>query len=199
MHCVSCVTIGLIGFVSDSAPLSSHSSMASSYMDVPFYGSITLRMSTRRLSVMLFVFSFRVTVISYYLLRGVLWWPRSFLFTSARRRENCTTFIVFYQLSSSRRLHRLSTNLTACAYTRVVLLTVFLIIIYILLCQFAALFPLVTGQAWLRSDVLEPHTGVTTGESRKFLALGVLDRFPAVPSASLHRLGFTSWLRWLGS
>ena len=69
MHCVSCVTIGLIGFVSDSA----HSSMASSYMDVPFYGSITLRMSTRRLSVMLFVFSFRVTVISYYLLRGVLW------------------------------------------------------------------------------------------------------------------------------
>ena len=30
-----------------------------------------------------------------------------------------------------------------------------------------------------------------------FLALGVLDRFPAVPSASLHRLGFMSWLRWL--
>ena len=36
-----------------------------------FYGSITLRMSTRRLSVLLFVFSFRVTVISCYLLRGV--------------------------------------------------------------------------------------------------------------------------------
>ena len=78
MHCVSCVTIGLIGFVSDSAPSSSHSSMASSYRDVPFYGSIILRMSTKRLSVLLFVFSFRVTVISYYLLRGVLWWPRSF-------------------------------------------------------------------------------------------------------------------------
>ena len=67
------VTIGLIGFVSDSAPSSSHSSMAFSYMDVPFYGSITLRMNTRRLSVIHFVFSFRVTVISYYLLRGVLW------------------------------------------------------------------------------------------------------------------------------
>ena len=44
-------------------------------------------------------------------------------------------------------------------------------------------FLLVTSQAWLRSDVLEPQPGVTTGESRKFLALGVLDRFPAVPSA----------------
>ena len=66
MHCVSCVTIGLIGFVSDSAPSSSHSSMASSYMDAPFYGSITLRMSTRRLSVLLFVFSFSITVVSCY-------------------------------------------------------------------------------------------------------------------------------------
>ena len=71
MHCVPCVTIGLIGFVSDSAPSSSHSSMASSYMDFLVYGSITLRMSTRRLSVILFVFSFRVTVISCYWLRGV--------------------------------------------------------------------------------------------------------------------------------
>ena len=79
-------------------------------------------------------------------------------------------------------------------------MTVFLIILYIvIICQIAALFPLVTSQAWLKSDVLEPQPGVTTGESRMFLALGVLDRFPAVPSASLHRLGFLSWLRWFGS
>ena len=88
----SCVTIGLIGFVSDSAPSSSHSSMASSYVDVPFFGSITLRMSTRRLSVMLFVFSFSITFISCFCCVVFLWWPRSFLFTSARRRGNCTTF-----------------------------------------------------------------------------------------------------------
>ena len=47
---------------------------------------------------------------------------------------------------------------------------------HIIICQFSALFPLVTSQAWLRSDVLEPQPGVTAGESRMFLALGVLDR-----------------------
>ena len=36
-------------------------------------------------------------------------------------------FRVFYLLSSSRRLHRLSTNLTARDYIRVVMLTVFVI------------------------------------------------------------------------
>ena len=68
-----------------------------------------------------------------------------------------------------------------------------------IICQFAALLPLVTSQAWLRSDVLEPQPGLTAGENRMFLALGVLDRFPAVNSASLHRLGYVLWLCWLGS
>ena len=124
-----------------------------------------------------------------------------FLFPSARRREYIfTTFHSLFLFFSSHRLHRISTTLTARAYIRVVILTVFIIILYnFIICQFAALFPLVTSQAWLRSDVLEPQPGVTTGESRKFLALGVLGRFPAVPSASLHRLGFMSWLHWLGS
>ena len=46
---------------------------------------------------------------------------------------------------------------------------------------------------------LNPNPVLTTGKSRMFLALGVRDRYPAVFSASLHRLGFISWLRWLGS
>ena len=71
MHCVSCVTIGLIRLRFEQC------SFVVTFVDglfiygCSFYGSITLRMSTRRLSVMLFVFSFRVTVISCYLLRGV--------------------------------------------------------------------------------------------------------------------------------
>ena len=167
-------------------------------MDVPFYGSITFRMSTRRLYVILFVFSFRVTV--YHNICCVVSYGGRGAFIYFRPTA-CKFFtrlvIVFYYLSSSRRLHRLSTNLTARAYIRVVLLTVFSYNILLLLV--CCPFPLVTSQAWLRSDVLEPQPGVTTGESRMFLALGVLDRFPAVPSASLHRLGFMSWLRWLGS
>ena len=48
-------------------------------------------------------------------------------------------------------------------------------------------------------DVRECQPGVTTGESRMFQALVVPDRYPAGHSASLHRLGFMQWLRWLGS
>ena len=49
-------------------------------------------------------------------------------------------FIVFYLLSFSRRLHRLSANLTARAYIRVVMLTVFVMTLAIfIICQFAAL------------------------------------------------------------
>ena len=44
--------------------------------------------------------------------------------------------------------------------------------------------PLVTSQARLESDVLEPQPGVTAGFRRMFQALGVPDRYPAVPSVS---------------
>ena len=100
-------------------------------------------------------------------------------------------FRVFYLLSSSQCLHRLSSNLTARDYIRVVRLTVFVITLAIcVICQFAALLPLVTSQTRPRSDVLEPQPGMTAGESRMFLALGVQDRYPAVLSATLHRIGF---------
>ena len=155
-------------------------------------------MSTRHLYVILFVFLFSVTVISYLLLREVLWWPRSFFLYARRRAYIITTFHSLLIFSSSRRLHRLSPNRSR-LYKGGYIHCFSYHIVYFIICQFVALFPLVTSQAWLRSDVLEPQPGVTTGESRKFLALGVLDRFPAVPSASLHRLGFMSWLRWLGS
>ena len=54
---------------------------------------------------------------------------------------------------------------------------------------FSASLPLVTSQARLESDVLEPQPGVTAGFRRMFQALGVQDWYPGVPSASLYRLG----------
>ena len=42
--------------------------------------------------------------------------------------------------------------------------------------------PLVTSQARLESDVLDPQPGVTAGTRRMFQALGGPDRYPAVPS-----------------
>ena len=60
-------------------------------------------------------------------------------------------FRVFYLLSSFRSLHWLSANLTARAYIRV-MLTVFVMSLAIcIICQFAALPPLVTSQANLKS------------------------------------------------
>ena len=44
--------------------------------------------------------------------------------------------------------------------------------------------PLVTSQARLESDVFVPQPGVTAVFRRMFQALGVPDRYPAVPSVS---------------
>ena len=61
-------------------------------------------------------------------------------------------------------------NLTARAYIRVVMLTVFVMTLAIcIICQFAALLLLVTSRTRPRSDVLEPQPGITAGESRMFL------------------------------
>ena len=89
---VRCVTIGLIRLRFEQC------SFVVAFVDglfihgCSFYGSTTLRMSTRRLAVMLFVFSFRVTVTSFYLLRGVPVVAEEFLFTYARRRVYFATF-----------------------------------------------------------------------------------------------------------
>ena len=133
------------------------------------YGSTTFRMSTRRLPVMLFVYSFRVTVISCCLLHGVPMVAEEVYYLIATNGVSIfyDFFIVFYLLSSYRRLHRLSANLTARAYIRVVMLTVFVMTLAIfIICQFAALLLLVTSQAWLRSDVLEPQPGYNCWRKR---------------------------------
>ena len=44
--------------------------------------------------------------------------------------------------------------------------------------------PLVTSQARLESDVLDPQPGVTAGTCRMFQALGGPDRSPVVPSVA---------------
>ena len=109
------------------------------------------------------------------------------------------SFIVFCLSSSSRRLHRLSASLTARAYIKGGSVNCFcsdISYFYYMsvscpsgLC-FSASLPLVTSQARLESDVLEPQPVVTAGFRRMFQALGGQDRYPAVPSASLNRLDF---------
>ena len=118
----------------------------------------TFRMSTRRLYVILFVLLFNVTVISYLLLRDVLSGlqvAEEFLFPPDGVHISLQLFIVFYSISSSRasigyppptRSRLYKGGSIHCSYH--------------IICQFAALFPLVTSQAWLRSDFLEPHPGV---------------------------------------
>ena len=65
--------------------------------------------------------------------------------------------------------------------------------------MFTASLPLVTSQARLELDVLEPQPGVTVGHCRMFQALGVLDRSPSVPLTSVSRLVCVFKLRLLGS
>ena len=97
----------------------------------------------RRLCVFIFVLLFTVPVLSIFLLRDVLLRLRvaeEFLFISARRRAyhlSLRLFIVYYLLSSSHSLHRLSPPTRSrlykggyfpCFYYRIII------------CQFAALF-----------------------------------------------------------
>ena len=78
------------------------------------YGSSSSRMSTRRLPVIL-CFSFRVHIISCYVLLGVSMVAEEvcYLFAPSGVSLFDVIFIVFSLLSSSRHLHRLSNKLSA--------------------------------------------------------------------------------------
>ena len=115
-----------------------------------FYGSTSFRMSTGRLPVILFVSRFECPFYPVVYCVVCLWWPRRFIVSL--RLTACQYFRLFrsffYLLSSSHHHHRLSAYLTARAYIRVVMLTVFVMTLAIcIICQFAALLPLVTSQA----------------------------------------------------
>ena len=95
-------------------------------------------------------------------------------------------FKVFYLLSSSRRLHRLSDNLTARDYIRAVIFNCFYYDISYLY-YMSVCCPSSAGyQSGLHKsrDVRECQPGVTTGESCMFQALVVPDWYPVVPSVS---------------
>ena len=159
-------------------------------------------MSTRRLLVILFVSRFKCTIYPVVYCLVCLWWPRRFIikFRLTACQYFKDFFKVFYLLYSSRHLHRLSNNLAARDYVRVVMLTDFVITLAIcIICQFAAPPPLVTSPTNSKSWRPWMPTWCNCGESGMFQALAVPDRYPAGLSASLHRLDFMLWLCWLGS
>ena len=126
-----------------------------------FYGSTTIRMSTRRLPVLLFVSRFECPFVSCCLLRSV-----------PMVAEGVIYFVCVQWHISSMRLRGLSATLSAHGYVKGYSVDCFCPdISYILymsvscpsgLCLSASL-PLVTSQARLESDVLEPQPGVTAG------------------------------------
>ena len=79
------------------------------------YGSSSSRMSTRRLPVITLCFSFRVHIISCFVLLGVSMVPRRFVINLRLQAYHdwMTFFKIFSLLSSSCHLHRLSINITA--------------------------------------------------------------------------------------
>ena len=158
-------------------------------------------MSTSRLPVILFVSHIEYPFISCCLLRRlpVVAGGAFTLYAYIGMSVISDSLIVFYSSYSSYRLRGLSANLAARCYV-----TGYSVDCYCPdiswfhsmsvscpsgLCLSASLL-LVTSQAWLESDVLEPQSGVTAGFRRMFQALGGQDRYPAVPSASLNRLVF---------
>ena len=166
-----------------------------------FYGSTTFRMSTRRLPVILVVSRFECPLYPVVCCAMCLGWPKGYniLYASNGVSVLSDSFLVFCLSSSSHRLRGLSANLTARAYVKGYSVNCFCSDIsyfhYMsvscpsVLCLSASL-PLVTSQARLESDGLEPQSGVTAG-------LAVCSRLWVVRTGilrslltSLNRLGF---------
>ena len=133
-----------------------------------------MRRSGVRLDQCSLCISFRVPIISCCLLHGVPMVAEEVYILIAPNDGSIfsDSLIVFCLSSSSRRLHRLSANLTARAYVKGYSVNCFcsdISYFYYMsvscpsgLC-FSASLPLVTSQTRLESDVLEPQPGVTAG------------------------------------
>ena len=156
-------------------------------------------MSTRRLPVITLYIYFECILYPVMFCLMCLWWPRRLVIhLRLPAYQDMTTF--------SKSFHYYPPPAAYLGYptiVRFVRVVVFLIILlHLLYVLYVSLLPLFRWLPVRPSTVmtsLNPNPVLTTGESRMFLALGVQDRYSAVISASLHRLGFISWLRWLGS
>ena len=152
-----------------------------------FCGSTSFRMSTRRLPVILFVSRFEYPIISCCLLRGVpvgagggFYFVCILLHVSNLRLIHGLLIIILLLSPpwALRRPHR-----SRLCYGYCPDISYFHSMTFSCpsgLCLSASL-PLVTSQARLESDVLNPQPGVTAGFRRMFQALGGQDRYPAVP------------------
>ena len=152
-----------------------------------FCGSTSFRMSTRRLPVILFVSRFEYPIISCCLWRGVpVGAGGDFYFVCIRLHVSNLRLIhglsiIILLLSppwALRRPHR-----SRLCYGYCPDISYFHSMTFSCpsgLCLSASL-PLVTSQARLESDVLNPQPGATAGCRLMFQALGGQDRYPVVP------------------
>ena len=152
-----------------------------------FCGSTSFRMSARRLPIILFVSRFEYPIISCYLLRGVPVGAGGGFYFVCMLWHVCNLrlihglLIILFLLSppwALRRPHRSQLCYDYCldiSYFHSMTISC-----PSGLCLSGSL-PLVTSQARLESDVLNPQPGVTAGFRRMFQALGGQDRYPTVP------------------
>ena len=181
------------GFVYPLAPPSAPLSLNSSSLEAPSAVHHTLRMSTRRLPVILFVSRIEFIFISCCLLRGVLVVAGGGYYivcvishVSNLRLVHSLLLIILLLPPPCSLRNPLRTRLLfadssvdcycswlSCFHSMTVSCPSGLCL--------SASFPLVTSQARLESDVLDPHPGSTAGYHHQSQGLGAPDRSHAVP------------------